>query len=255
MTIGRYRTWILGASSFVLIGVAWELATRFGLFNPFLTSSPSRIAAAFPQQLQEGDLIQNLTATVVSLGIGFLMAAIVGIGLGIAMGWYRHAEWALDPYVWLGYAAPTIAFYPLLILFLGLGSPTVIALTFLFGVFPIIINTVEGVKNVDRILRRAARSFGANDRQMFVKVVLPGSVPIVMAGLRLGAGRALLGGIVGELFGGNAGLGYAISQSASLMLTDRMMLHVLMVMMLGVVITQALRWLESRFDVWRPEIN
>lgn len=255
MTMRRYRPWILGSSSFVLIGVVWELAVQVGLFNPFLTSSPSLVAAALVEAMQDGQLLTNISATVVSLATGFAMAALVGISIGIAMGWYRYAEWALDPYVWLGYAAPTIAFYPLFILFLGLGSPTVIALTFLFGVFPIIINTVEGVKNVDRTLQRAAHSFGAGDRQMFSKVVLPASVPMVMAGLRLGAGRSLLGGIVGELFGGNAGLGYAISQHASLMRTDLMMLHVLMVMVLGVVVTQSLRWLQSRFDVWRPEIN
>ena len=130
---------------------------------------------------------------------------------GLMAGWYRRLEYLLEPAIWFWYNAPIVAFYPLLILWLGLGSPTIIALAFLLAFVPIYINTFTGMRAVSPQLIQCARSFGCSTLGIFVHVALPGSVPAVIAGLRLGVGRALIGVVIGQLIGGNAGLGYRMA--------------------------------------------
>ena len=141
-------------------------------------------------------------------------------------------EYALDPFLWFLYSAPLIAFYPIFVLWFGLGVPTVIAMTFLLSVTQIAASTLSGFKNVNPGLIRAARSFGATERDLLWKVVLPASVPMVIAGLRLGIGRALMGVVVGELFGATAGLGYSIAYYGSLLKTTDMIASLVVVVVL-----------------------
>lgn len=249
-----YRPLLLGIASFTFIGACWQLLTAVGVLDPFLASSPSRVAGALVEQARSGMLWRNLSVSLTELGIGFGLAALVGVVSGTLIGWYRDAEYALDPFIWLGYSAPLVALYPVFILTLGLGKPTVIAITYLLAVFPIVVNTARGVRNLDPKLLQAARSFGASDGQVFRKLALPASVPIVMAGLRLGVGRALVGVVVGELFGGNAGLGYSIAYFGGLLQTTNMIASVVVIGALGVLLTQSLSLIESRLDAWRPEV-
>jgi NitT/TauT family transport system permease protein len=169
----------------------------------------------------------------------------------MAIGRSRYVEYALDPYIWFFYAAPIIAFYPLLIMWFGLGMRTVIVLTFVFAFFPIVSNTVTGVQEVDRVLTRAARAFGASKLQILWLVILPASIPAIAAGLRLGIGRALVGTVVGEFFGANAGLGYRIALYGTEMNIGNMFVPVVMVMIIGVLLLQLLQWVENSVATWR----
>ena len=247
----RFKSFWLGTLSFVVLLVLWESLVRLGAINPFLTSSPSAIAVNLVRQVQSGELAANLGVSLFEFGVGFGAAVVTGILMGILMGWYRLLEYTLEPFVWFIYSAPLIAFYPLFVIWLGLGKPTVIAITFLFSYAPILVNTASGVKPVDKELIRAAISFGARRSDLFFKVVLPGSVPMVMAGLRLGVGRALLGVVVAELFGATAGLGYSINYYGALMQTTDMFVSLTVILVLGVGFTQGVRMLEHRFDSWR----
>ena len=175
-----------------------------------------------------------------SFVLALALADVVGIGLGILAGWFRDVESALEPFIWFKYSAPTVAFYPLFVAWLGYGTPTIVAIAFLFALTPIYANTLSGIKNVDRDLVRAARSFGARPYDIFLRVALPGSVPIIVAGLRLGVGRALDRRGVAELFGANAGLGYSIAYNAQLLKTTKMMVSIVVIVLLGVLLTQAL---------------
>jgi NitT/TauT family transport system permease protein len=166
-------------------------------------------------------------------------------------GWYRDIEAALEPFIWFKYSAPTIAFYPLFISWLGYGIPTIVAISFLFALTPIYANTLSGIRNIDRDLKRMALSFGARPADLFMRVALPGSVPVVVAGLRLGVGRALTGVVISELFGADAGLGYSIAYYAQLLQTTKMMVSIVTVIVLGVVLTQILSFIEARTDAWR----
>ena len=184
-------------------------------------------------------------------GAGFGAAVLVGLTLGVLAGWYRTVEYALDPFIWFVYSAPLIAFYPLFVLWLGLGTHTVIAISFLLSVTPITVNTATGIRTLSPTLLLAARSFGARPHDVLWKVALPASVPMVVAGLRLGVGRALTGVVVAELFVPSGGLGSSIAYNGGLLRTTDMLASLMVIVVLGVVCTQGLSAVEARFDSWR----
>jgi NitT/TauT family transport system permease protein len=249
----RRQALILGTLSMVGLVVLWQIAVDGGLINPFFISTPSQVWTEFLAQFADGEVAANLGATLYCFFWSMLLASIVGIVLGMLAGWFQDVESALEPFIWFKYSAPTVAFYPLFIAWLGYGRPTIIAIAFLFALTPIYANTLSGIKNIDRDLAKAARSFGARPLDIFLQIALPGSVPVMMAGLRLGVGRALTGVVVAELFGANAGLGYAITYYGQLMQTTKMMVPIVIVIVLGVILTQVLSFLESKTDSWRVD--
>jgi NitT/TauT family transport system permease protein len=250
-----WRPLLLGTTSFVVLIAAWQLIVDVGLVDGFLVGSPTKVAGALGDQISSGVLFDQLKVSAYELAIGFGLATVLGVTGGVLMGWYGALNDAFDPFVWLGYASPLVAMYPVFLLIFGLGAPTVIAIAVLLAVFPILINTRSGVREVDAKLIQAARSFGATDRQMFRKVVLPASMPLVMAGLRLGIGRALVGVVVGEFFVGDKGLGYSVAYYAGLLRTTDMIVEVVVIGALGVLLTQLLSLLERRIDSWRVEVS
>ncbi|MBO0877442.1 MAG: ABC transporter permease [Pseudonocardia sp.] len=251
------RLWsvLLGGGFLVGVMVLWQLAALLGLINPFLTSSPELIWRSLVKQATSGVLGHSIATSCVELVVGFGLAAVVGVLAGLLMGRYRYLEYAIEPYVWLLYSAPIVALFPLLVLMLGLGSPTVIAIAFLMSVVPVIVNSMQGVRNVDPQLVRAARSFGAGEASLLRKVILPGSVPTLMAGLRLGVGRALVGVVVGEFFAGDGGIGYNISYFAGHLGTTDVLASVLVVIVAGVVLNVLARRLEGLADSWRADLG
>ena len=244
----------LGGGLIVVGVVIWQFLASAGFLNTFLTSSPILVVGSFVEQVASGSLFSSLAVTAQEFGTGFAISVVVGVTIGLVMGRYRNAEYAIDPYVWLLYSAPVVALYPLLVLAFGLGQPTVIFICFLMGVIPIIINTSQGVRNVDQDMIRTAVSFGAREFSILGKVVLPASVPTIMAGIRLGMGRSLVGVIVGEFFAGNAGIGYNVSYFAGHLDTTGVIAAVVIVVVIGVLLNSFAIWLEHRADSWRTEI-
>ena len=244
---------VLGIASFAVILLAWESVVRLGWVNPFFVSQPSAVAASLSRAARSGELGHNLAVSFREFAIGYGLSVVVGILAGALAGRFRTLEYALDPFLWFLYSAPLIAFYPIFVLWFGLGVPTVIALTFLLSVPQIAASTLNGIQNVHPGLIRAARSLGAAEGDLLWKVVLPASVPVIIAGLRLGIGRALMGVVVGELFGATAGLGYSISYYGALLKTTDMIASLVVIVVLGVLCTQGLSALEARFDSWRVD--
>ena len=244
---------VLGIASFAVILLAWESVVRLGWVNPFFVSQPSAVAASLSRAARSGELGHNLAVSFREFAIGYGLSVVVGILAGALAGRFRIVEYALDPFLWFLYSAPLIAFYPIFVLWFGLGVPTVIALTFLLSVPQIAASTLNGIQNVNPGLIRAARSLGAAEGDLLWKVVLPASVPVIIAGLRLGIGRALMGVVVGELFGATAGLGYSISYYGALLKTTDMIASLVVIVALGVLCTQGLSALEARFDSWRVD--
>ena len=244
---------VLGIGSFAVILLAWESVVRLGWVNPFFVSQPSAVAASLSRAARSGELGNNFAVSLREFAIGYGLSVVVGILTGALAGRFRTVEYALDPFLWFLYSAPLIAFYPIFVLWFGLGVPTVIALTFLLSVPQIAVSTLNGIQNVNPGLIRAARSLGAAEGDLLWKVVLPASVPMMIAGLRLGIGRALMGVVVGELFGATAGLGYSISYYGALLKTTDMIASLVVIVVLGVLCTQGLSALEARFDSWRVD--
>jgi NitT/TauT family transport system permease protein len=247
----RERAAILGTLSFAVILAAWELVSRAGWISPFFISRPTMIAAALGDSARSGDLAHTVWVSLREFGAGFGAAVIVGIVLGILAGWFPMVEYAIEPFIWFIYSAPLIAFYPLFVLWLGLGAGTVVAISFLLSVTPITVNTLTGIRNVSPTLRLAARSFGARRHDMLWKVVLPASVPMIAAGLRLGVGRALTGVVIAELFVPSGGLGSSIAYNGGLLRTTDMLASLMVIVVLGVACTQGLSAIEAHFDSWR----
>src|SRR5262249_10225326 len=154
---GRGRAWVMFASLLVL----WELSSRSGLADPFIVSRPSWWPAVFLGEVRAGRLWGDLSATLGGFAVSYAVAAAAGPGIGLLAGWYTAFRSALEPVAWFFYNAPLVAFFPLLIVWLGLGSPTIIALGSLLAFFPIYVNTVSGMTTVSGLLIQCARSFGA----------------------------------------------------------------------------------------------
>ena len=179
----------------------------------------------------------------------------IGVPLGILMGWYRRLDAVLDPFVSALYATPRIALLPLMMIWFGIGIASKIAIVFLGAVFPILVNTITGVRTIEADFIKVARSFGCNDRQLFLTVALPSSVPMLLAGLRLGLGHALIGIVVGEMYGATNGLGFLIAIAGARFQTDRVMVGIILIAGAGVLLTALLRAIERRFERWRPNVR
>ncbi len=247
------RARVLGTVAVVLFVIAWEAVVQLGMVNPLFTSSPSRIASTFAQLVHEGRLWKDIRVSGAEFLLGFAFAVAVGIPVGLGMGWYRDISAVLQPFVAALYSTPRIALLPLLIIWLGIGIWSKVAVVFLVAVFQILISTEAGVRAADESLIRTARSFGARERQIFTTVVLPGAVPFLIAGLRLGLGQALIGIVVGELYAASAGIGFEIAVAGETFQTDRVFVGIVILASASILMMWALRRLEMRFESWRPQ--
>lgn len=238
--------------SFLSLAVLWEVAGR--AMNSTLIPPLSQIGAAWWKLLSSGKLLANLSMSLTTLAIGFSLAMLFGIVLGLLMGRFRAVEHFLDLYVNALMSAPSTAFVPVFILWFGLGVESRIAVVFLFAVFVIIINTMTGVKQVDTVLVEMARSFGAREREIFFKIMLPAALPAIMAGLRLGIGRAVKGMVTGEMLLTLTGIGAMIMQYGSSFATDALFAVILTVLMVALLTMKAVHWIDRRLTGWKAEI-
>lgn len=235
--------------SIVLALVLWEVFGR-GV-NPLFMSYPSAILSAAVGVARSGELGSAFVESAKALLLGFVGAAVVGILLGLLMGRYRVVEYALDPYVNALYATPLVAIIPLVILWVGLGFNAKLFIVFIMTLFPILINTAAGVSNISQSLVDVAMAFAARERQIFTKIILPAALPYIMTGLRLGIGRAIIGMVVAEFFTAITGLGAMIVKYGNFFKTDVMLVPVLILMVLGVVLTEGLKRAESAIAPWK----
>jgi ABC-type nitrate/sulfonate/bicarbonate transport system permease component len=246
---------LIGTFSMLVFLAFWELAVALGWVNPLFSSSPSRIVRAAVEMFADGSILYDLQVSGLEFIVGYGLAVIIGVPLGILMGWYRRLNAVLDPFVSALYATPRIALLPLVMIWFGIGIESKIAIVFLGAVFPILVNTITGVRTVQADFVKVARSFGANDRQMFLTVALPSSVPLLLTGLRLGLGHALVGIVVGEMYGATHGLGFLIAVSGARFQTDKVMVGIIIIALAGVALTELLRLIERRFEQWRPSVG
>jgi ABC-type nitrate/sulfonate/bicarbonate transport system permease component len=247
---------IFGAGFIVLLLAFWETVPLWyalpkGMALFFTT--PSKIAAAFYELLLNGTIEKHFYVSAAAFLAGLGLSIAVGLPLGLLVGRSRMLEDLLDPYITAANATPRIVFLPLLILWFGIGIWSKILIVFAGAVFPLLINTYAGVKNVNRVLVNVVRSFGASEWQLMRIVVLPHAVPYIIAGLRLAIGRAILGVVVGEFFGSSEGLGYMIAAAATNYKVDVVFVGVAIFMALSVALTLLVKQLEARLASWRPE--
>jgi NitT/TauT family transport system permease protein len=245
----RFGTNMLSILSLALL---WEVAGR--TLDSVLIPPLSQIGAAWWKLLSSGKLLSNLTMSLTTLAAGFVLAVLIGIVVGVLMGRFRAVEHFLDLYVNALMSAPTTAFIPVLILWFGLGVQSRIAVVFLFAVFVIIINTMTGVKQVDRVFVEMARSFGAREKEIFFKIILPAAMPAIMAGVRLGMGRAVKGMVTAEMLLTLTGIGAMIMQYGSAFATDSLFAVILTILMVAMITMKLVQWVDQRLTGWKVEI-
>jgi NitT/TauT family transport system permease protein len=235
------------ASLLVVLG-GWEFFGR--QTNPVLFTYPTAIFHAAVQMIASGELWKYLSQSLIVLFAGLGLAAIFGIALGLVMARFWVIDIALDTYITALYSIPSVALVPVLVLWFGFEITAKTAVVFLFTFFPIVINTYQGVKNVDSHLTEVGRAFRCNERQLWVHIVLPAAVPFVVAGLRLAIGRGLIGMVLADLYTAITGIGYLISRYASIYRTDAMFVPVVTLGVLGITLTGFLRFIEKRAAPW-----
>jgi NitT/TauT family transport system permease protein len=240
-----------GTVSFLVAIVAWELIARFAVHNSLFLAGPIAVAQKAVELTASGELQKNMSASMSEFGIGFALSAIVGIGGGILLAHSQKARHYIDPWVSMLYATPLIALGPVFILWLGVGLTAKVAIIFLTAIFPILLNTVSGLRETDPQLVEVARSFGGTEAQVYEKVRFPAALPFIIVGLRLGIARALVGIVVAEFFGARAGIGFMILMSAQTFDTASVFLGVIILAVAGIGSTEFLKWVEIRLAPWR----
>ena len=269
----RVKSWepkIIGLAAVIVFfaawqGVGWIRATSpdgvtvgpitFVPPPPLFLPTPVEIVQAYRVYIGDGKIWKDVAVSGQELLIGYVSAAILGIVLGLLVGWYARLRYALDPFITFLYATPRIVLLPLFIIWFGIGVESKIAVVFLGAIFAVLINTAAGVRNLDANLIKVARSFGASDLALFRTIALPGSVPFILTGLRLGIGHALTGVVVGELVAAQFGVGQMMAVAGATFQSAKVFMGLFLIAGAGMLMTYSLVLLERRFEAWRPRPN
>ncbi|HEU5288288.1 MAG TPA: ABC transporter permease [Candidatus Limnocylindria bacterium] len=253
----RYEATAIAAVSVTIVLSTWQMIANARVVPPLFLPGPVEIAQALVKLFNDPrtNIWLDLSTSGQEIAVGYGMAIVLGLVLGILMGWYTRFQYALDPYVNFFYSTPRIVLVPIFIIWFGIGWESKVAVIFLGALFPIIINTMAGVRNTDAALLRVAKSFGASEALVFRRVVLPGAVPFILTGFRLGVGHALTGVVVGELIAAEHGIGKLISDAGVTFQTPKMFAGVVFIAGTGMMLTWLLQRVENRFQSWRPQIK
>jgi NitT/TauT family transport system permease protein len=231
----------------------WELVSRLVVANALFLAAPSQIVYAIYQLTITGEMGRHVAISSIEFTLGYVIAAVIGIGFGFGMASNARFKQALQPWISGFYATPTIALAPLFILWLGIGIWSKVLVVIFLVLFPVTINTEAGLRTTSERLIEMLKSFGASRSQIFFKVSLPSALPFILAGLKLGIGRGLIGVVVAELFGSRAGLGRLISQSADAFNMPELFAGVIVLAVAGIAMTAGFGWLEKRLVPWTKD--
>ncbi len=242
---------LLSIFSPLLLLVLWEVLARAGLLNPIFFPAPSSIAGTFEQMVSSGVLADNLGASIGRIIIGFTLAAVPGLALGMLMGLSPWIRAALNPMVAVTYPVPKLAILPLILLIFGLGETSKYVIVAIGGFYLILINTMAGVMNIEKIYLDVGKNLGASRWEIYRTIALPGSLPMIFAGFRLAWGVCLLVIVAAEFVGAKAGIGYLIWQSWQTFSVEQMYVGLIVVSLLGYISSLILDELERVLIPWK----
>jgi sulfonate transport system permease protein len=245
--------WCVRLASLAVLLIVWQIVgmrTNKALFAP-----PTAIIVAGAEMISSGELWSYLRGSLQVLVLGFLISLAAGIPLGVAIARSKIIRYALDWYVDAFNSTPNAAMVPLMTLIFGFDVTAKVIVVVFSSVFAVIVNTEQGVRNVDRRLLEVAHSFRSSERQLWGDVIIPSALPYIAAGLRLAVGRALVGMVVAEFFTSITGIGYLIVRYSNSFQPDHLLVPILVVMALGIVLTAITRGLEKRIAPWNRATN
>lgn len=258
-TLGLWRRaepTLLGISGIVALLAAWELLPHVVTMRAgtkMFFAPPSQVAVTLWDLFASGKIWSPLAVSATGFAVGLGLAIVVGIPLGVLIGRSQTLNAMLDPFITAFNATPRLVFLPLVLLWFGLGLWSKVVIVFFGAVFPLLINTYEGVRNADRLLVTVVRAFGAREWDIARLVVVPNALPYIIAGLRLAIGRAVLGVVVSEFFGAKDGLGVMMVQAASQYKVDIVFAGLILFTALSLVMTGLVKLVEHRLSRWRPQ--
>jgi taurine transport system permease protein len=252
-TAWRMPNWAITSLSLVLVLGLWE---GFGPhINPLFASYPSQIVHAFWKMMESGRLPAAFVSSMQPFVAGYFLAAVVGVAAGLLLGRSRVLEAAFGIYVIAGYSTPLIALVPLLMIWFGLGFMVKMVIIFLLTFFPVCINTWVGVQAVPKTLVEVGKAFCAPQSAVMRQIVLPAVLPYIMAGLRLGIGKAVIALVIAEFLTSISGLGGVIISSANSFQTAEMFVPIIVIMVLAVVLTNLVSVIERKVAPWQSELT
>jgi ABC-type nitrate/sulfonate/bicarbonate transport system permease component len=249
----KHENLILGGSAVMLAIGAWQALWSAGRISPLFFTGPSAVVSRFGEEWAHGRLKEDLVYSGLNFLIGVGLAIAAGVTAGVVIGWYRRLAMVFEPFVNALYATPRVALVPLILIWFGIGMWSKVFIVFINAFFPVLINTIGGIRATDADLLRAARAFCASDRQIFKTVAIPGAVPFILTGVRQSVALGLIGVVVGEMFGGSQGIGYMVNYGGQTFQTDTVFLGVAIIAGSGIVLTWLAERLERRFSRWRTE--
>lgn len=236
-----------GISGYVLPAVAPYMVT--------LLPAPTAVVVAGVDLLRSGEIVLHVLQSLKRVLAAFAVAAVVGVSLGVAMGWWRMVGQLVDPVLEFLRPIPPMAWIPLGILWFGIGDTQNIFIIFLGAVFPIVLNTIAGVRGVDRTLVWGALTLGGTRRQILWEIIIPGALPLILTGLRIGLGVGWMALVAAELVAASSGLGFLIEDSRSLLFTERVLLGMILIGLLGLLLDQVMRATQRASTPWWVEFR
>ena len=250
--IAKAAETVLPAASIVLFLLAWEIFVREGEIAPIYLPAPSSIAVYLYRMIADGSMLSNLGITLLRIFVGFLLAAVSGVLLGVLMGMSRILARVADVWIAALYPLPKISLIPLLIIWLGTGEAYKILISAVTAFFPVVISTYAGIQRADRGLIKAAKDLGANARQIQLKVVIPSAVPSIFAGLQLGMGVTIILVVAAEMIGGSSegGMGYLLINAGQVMETEKVFASLIVLAVMGALIIKLQQWADRKLAPW-----
>ncbi|MEQ9811514.1 MAG: ABC transporter permease subunit [Azospirillaceae bacterium] len=242
-----------GAAGLLLLCVIWELVARFDLVSALFFPRMTEILAEAWRMYASGDILPHLAYTLVNFTAGFLLALLVGLPLGLFLGWKPKALQYVDPIVSICLATPVIVLVPLVLVIFGIFWQSKVAITTWAVFFPVLISMIAGVQTTDSNLVKVARSFRASDMKIIRDIVLPGALPTLVGGIRLGLARGLIGVLAAEFFGSPRGLGYLAFNYSTTFQPSKMFVAILTMAVIGVMLTVGMQMVQRHYDAWRTD--
>jgi NitT/TauT family transport system permease protein len=246
----------LGAAGIVTLLVVWEILPRIVTLSAgtkLFFTTPSQVAGTLWQMFATGSIWAPLSVSATAFGVGLAIAIVIGLPLGVVLGRSPTVSAMLDPFITAFNATPRLVFLPLVMLWFGIGLWSKVVIVFVGALFPILINTYEGVRNSDRLLVNVVRSFGAGEWDIARLVIVPNALPYIVVGLRLAIGRAVLGVVVAEFFGSEQGLGVVMVRAAGQYHVDVVFSGLIIFAALTLAMTAIVKAIENRLSRWRPQ--
>jgi ABC-type nitrate/sulfonate/bicarbonate transport system permease component len=246
-----HNTWLLRIAGLIGVLAAWEFMFSGGRINPIFSAPPTAVVRTIPQVLNDELYFPAVLSTLTLFALGFAIAAVLGILLGLLLARVRVLDVGLTPYLNALYASPLPAIIPILTAVLGYGFRTKLLIVVLLAIFPILINTHQGARSVDGTLLEVARSLRVGEGKLWRDVIIPSSLPFLIVGLRLGAARGMIGTAVAELYTSPDGLGYLILRYGFRFDMDAMLVVVLTFTGISLILSWSTGLLERRVRRWR----